>query len=115
MADSETAMETITLAQDPVSFLAGIRDECPEIMSIFNTEQVKLLSCNPMDPYSEGKVDEAYLLDASFHQNFRIAWRKSTDNLSTFLLKPEKSTKSFNTEDLETFERKRSALEKVCT
>lgn len=107
-------MEAVSLAQDPVSFLAEIRDECPEIMSIFTREQVKMLSVNPMESYSEGKVDEEYLLEASFHQNFRIAWKQSSKSLSSFLLKPEKSTKSFTIQDLETFEKKRSALEKVC-
>lgn len=110
-----TPMETVTLAEDPVSFLANIREECPDIFSIFTTDRVRMLSRNPTDPYTEGKVDEEYLLDASIQQVFRVAWKKSTFNLTNFLLMPEESTKAFNAEDLETFERKKRALEKVYT
>ena len=111
--ETHTPKETVTLDEDPVSFLASIREECPDILSIFTTGRVKMLSRNPMDPYTEGKVDEEYLLDASYQQEFRVAWKKSTFNLTSFLLRPEESTKAFNTEDLETFERKKRVLEKV--
>lgn len=113
MADTKTevAMEAVvTLAQDPVSFLAEIREECPDIMSIFTASQVRMLSHNPMDPYSQEKVDEEYLSDASIYQHFRVAWKRSSLNLTNFLLKPDKK---FNSQDLETFERKKSALAKV--
>lgn len=104
----------MSLAQDPVSFLVSLREECPEILSILTTEQVRLLSRCPTDPYTPGEVDQEYLTDAWHHQCIRVVWRESILNLKDFLLEPRDRTKSFSTQDLEIHERKKSSIEKVC-
>ena len=103
----------MSLAQDPVSFLASIREDCPDILSILTTEQVRLLSRCPTDPYGPGEVDQEYLTDAWNHQNIRVLWRESILSLEDFLLEPRDSTKSFSYQDLQTYERKKSNIEKV--
>ena len=112
MAGTILAVDVI-LDEDPVSFLAGIREECPDILSILTTKQVKLLSQCPTDPYNEGKVDEEHLLDAWNYLKLRTKWKQSSVCLRSFLLMPQDDIKSFNTQDLETFDRKRRTLEKV--
>ncbi len=106
-------VKAVTLNQDPVSFLADIREESPDILSILTTEQVKLLSQCPTNPYTPGKVDQDYLSDAWNHQCIRVMWRDSKLYLTDFLLEAKDSTKAFSTQDLETYERKKSSLEKV--
>lgn len=99
--------------EDPVSFFASIREECPDIVSVLTTKQVKLLSQCPRDPYSKEKVDEEHLSDAWNYLKVRARWKESSFNLRRFLLEPKDETKSFNTQDLEIFEKKKSTLEKV--
>ncbi len=103
----------MTLDEDPVSFLARIREECPDIFSILTTKEVKTLSQCPTDPYSEGKVEEEHLFDAWNYLRARSKWKKSMTNLTRSLLKPKNEAKSFCTQDFEIFDRKRNTLEKV--
>ena len=100
----------MSLVQDPVSFLSAIREDCPDILSILTTEQVRLLSRCPTDPYSPGEVDREYLTDAWNHQNIRMVWRESKLKLTEVVLEPRKS---LTYQDLEIYERKKKAVEKV--
>ena len=106
----DSISEVLTLDEDPVSFLAGIREECPDILSILTTEQVKLLSQCPTDPYSEGKVDQEYLLEAWNHQCIRMMWRENKLHIANYLLNPKADTNLLSTQDQK---RKNSNLEKV--
>ena len=107
------AVKDVTLEEDAASFLARLKEECPEIASVLTKKQLKLISRSPNDPYSQGKVDEEYLSDAGAHLLLRSMWRESRNNLNKYLLEPKGSAKSLNPQDLVAFEKKSSALEKV--
>ena len=106
-------MADTAIVEDPLSFFASIREECPDIISILTTEQVKLLSQCPRDPYSKGKVDKEYLSDAWNYLQVRARWKESSFSLKRFLVEPKGAAKAFNAQDLEIFEKKKSTFEKV--
>lgn len=103
----------MTLEEDPASFLARLKEDCPDILSVINKKQFELISQSPTDPYSKGKVDQEYLDDAGAHQLARMMWKESRRKLHEFLIAPKGSVKSLSTQDLIAFEKKSSTLEKV--
>ncbi len=106
-------VEDVTLEEDSASFLAGLKEECPEILSVLTNKQIKLLNQPPNEPYSKGKVDEEYLSEAGAQQLVRSMWKESRTSLNTYLLEPKGGSKSLNPQDLIAFEKKNAVLEKV--
>ena len=106
-------VENMTLEEDSASFLARLKEDCPDILSVLSKKQFELISRSPNDPYTEGKVDREYLDDAGAHQHARIMRRECKGKLHEFLIKPNASAKSLSPQELVAFEKKKDAIEKV--
>ena len=102
-----------TLDEDPASFIARLTKECPEVFYILTTKLINLISRSPHDPYSQENVNQEYLTDEGAYQRTRKVWKKSEYKLKEYLLHPKGSADRLSPIDLETFERKTSALEIV--
>ena len=114
MADTiQVDLEAVTLDEDPVSFLASIKEECPDILSILTTKQVKLLSRSPLEPYSEGKVDEEFMADTRRYLLSRTQLKMCSLYFGNYLLRPKDGTETYSTKDREAIERKKNVIRKV--
>ena len=102
-----------TLEGDSVSFLAWLKEECPDILLAFTTELIKLISRSPNDPYSKENVNEEYLSDEWAHHEARKMWMKGRVNLSEYLMKPKGTEDLLKPQELAAFEKKNRSLEKV--
>ena len=97
----ETSPSTETLDEDPVSFLARMREGCPEILSILNSKQAELLSKCPTDTYCPETINEDYLADMSAYYGIKNKCKDAKTSLSRLLLEPRARTKSLDVERAE--------------
>ena len=87
------AEETVTTEmdiQDPIVFLTSLRKACPDVISLLNSKQARLLSKSPTEPYDPKDINEQYLVDMAsfFGMNQRV--EDAERALRTHLLVPNK-------------------------
>lgn len=106
---AETAVPLKTLDEDAVSFLARMREECPDVLSILSTGQVKALGHSPTDPY-KGNADELYLTDVGSFHSLKFRDKEAKFDMSSDLLKVTAKKDEIVAEAVE---KKRDAIKKV--
>ena len=101
---------SVTLDEDPVSFLARMRQACPKVLSILNSKQARLLSEDPSKPYDKENANEEYLTEISSYYGLNQKCREAGKDLRGALLKPTIQKKTVDVED---FEAMKEILKKV--
>lgn len=107
MAEPNTAEEE---QQDPVAFLSALRASCPNITSMLNSKQAKLLSKSPKEPYDPKDVNEEYLTDMAAFFGVKQKMEDANQALRNQLLQPNKVDEEV---DVKGFTVRTKALEKV--
>ena len=97
---------------DPVAFLSALRDACPNITSMLNSKQAKLLSKSPEEPYDPKDINEQYLTDLAAFYGVKQKQENAKLALRHQLLLPHKQYEDL---DVKGFTVKIKALEKVRT
>ena len=96
-----------TCLGDPVEFLARMREDCPNILSVLSTKQARLLAKDPTSPY---ETDEEYLTDMAAANGVKRGVDESKSSLRSKLLKPPLTTEEV---DVERFEKLTATLTEV--
>ena len=89
-----------TLVEDPVTFLASLSEECPDVLYFLTTNQVKLLGKSPSDTYKLVDVNEEFLTDMACHHAVRYKSLETKSALSSALLTPMAKNKELEWKDL---------------
>lgn len=76
--------------QDPVAFLTSLRKACPDVISMLNTKQAKLLSKSSKEPYDPKDVNEEYLVDMASFFGVKQRAEDAQQALRNHLLLPNK-------------------------
>ena len=97
---------------DPVAFLSALRDACPNITSMLNSKQAKLLSKSPEEPYDPKDINEQYLTDLAAFYGVKQKQEDANQALRNQLLLPNKKDEEW---DVKGFTVRIKALEKVQT
>ena len=104
MADQATEIE------DPIAFLTSLREICPDVTSMLNSKQAKLLSRSPQEPYDSKDVNEQYLVDMASYYGVKQKVEDANQSLRNNLLSPNKVNEAI---DVKSFTIRVEVLEKV--
>ena len=96
--------------EDPVVFLERMRKECPNILSLMNAKQAKLLAKSPDQPYERKDVNEEYLKDMAAYYGAKQKVEDAQQAIRNSLLTPQLKTEEV---DVEGFEKQTECLKKV--
>lgn len=107
MAEPESSEPGIE--EDPVAFLQRMRKNCPNILSVLNTKQAKLLAKSPKAPYGKD-ADEEYLTDMAACVGVKSKIDNAKSTLRSHLLTPQLTKEEV---DVENFEKQTAVLQKV--
>ncbi len=88
MAEETTTAELEM--QDPIVFLSSLREACPDVISMLNSKQARLLSKSPTEPYDLKDINEQYLVDMASLFGVRQRVEDAQQALRTSLLAPNK-------------------------
>ena len=96
--------------EDPVVFLERMCKECPNIISLMNAKQAKLLAKSPNQPYERKDVNEEYLKDMTAYYGAKIKVLFAQQAIRKSLLTPQLKTEEV---DVESFEKQTECLKTV--
>lgn len=96
--------------EDPVVFLERMRKECPNILSLMNAKQAKLLAKSPDQSYERKDVNEEYLKDMAAYYGAMQKVEDAQQAMRNSLLTPQLKTEEV---DVEGFEKQTECLKKV--
>jgi len=105
-----TQDETPSEFEDTVVFLEKMRAECPNLLSLMNTKQAKLLAKSPSQPYDRKGVNEEYLKDMAAYFGAKQKVEDAQQAIRNSLLTPQHKSKEW---DVERFEKQTKCLQKV--
>lgn len=97
---SDMNVETVSLEEGPTTFLARVKQACPDILSIITTKKAKLLT-RANESYDPESVNQSYLSDMGAYVSTKIMQEEVIGNLATVLLKPLAKNKTLNIEESE--------------
>lgn len=109
-ADTGVQDETPSEFEDTVVFLEKMRAECPNLLSLMNTKQAKLLAKSPSQPYDRKGVNEEYLKDMAAYFGAKQKVEDAQQAIRNSLLTPQHKKKEW---DVERFEKQTECLQKV--
>lgn len=99
-------------SEDPIAFLEKKRKECPNILSLMNDKQAKLLAKSPNQPYGRKDVNEEYLKDMAAYYGAKQKVEDAQQAIRNSLLTPQLKTEEV---DVENFEKQTECLKTVNT
>ncbi len=111
LANASTSAPEVVI-QDPVVFLSSVQEACPDVISMLNTKQARLLSRSPTEPYDPDPKDinEQYLVDLASFYGIKQKVENARHALQNQLLTPNKVKEEV---DVASFTLKLEVLEKV--
>lgn len=96
--------------EDPVVFLKRIQEECPVVLSLLDSRQVKLISRSPTETYDQKDVNDEYLAEMRCSIDVQQRIEDAEQNLRSTLLVPRKVDKDV---DVEKFKKQTEVLQMV--
>ncbi len=87
MAEDSASAPEVAI-QDPVAFLSSVKETCPDVISMLNTKQARLLSQSPTEPYHPKDINEQYLVDLASFYGIKQKVEDAQYSLQTHLLTP---------------------------
>ena len=100
MADSVKELKAaVDLGEDPTSFLVRIKELCPDIVSLFNHKQARLLSVDPTAPYDSKNVNEEYMAEVGAMYGLKCLYQSGLTSARSAVMKPLAKTKELNVGD----------------
>lgn len=97
-------------SEDPIAFLERMRKECPNILSLMNAKQAKLLAKSPNQPYERKDVNEEYLKDMAAYYGAKQKVEDAQQAIRNSLLTPQLKTEEV---DVESFGKQTECLKTV--
>ena len=111
-ADKDETCETRAPMEfeDPIVFLEKMCKECPNILSLMNAKQAKLLAKSPTQPYECKDVNKEYLKDMAAYYGVKLKVINAQQAIRNSLLTPQLKTEEV---DVESFEKQTECLKTV--
>ena len=103
-------IEAEYMEDDPVVFLKRIQEQCPIVLSLLDSKQVKLISRSPTEAYDPNNVNDEYLTDMRCSVGIQQRIEDAEQNLRSALLIPRKVDKDV---DVENFKKQTEVLKMV--